>query len=53
MKMYHDLMLAHYEKFTGLPRDEIEAQLLNSEDVILSPQDAIGFNLCDVIMDLK
>jgi ATP-dependent Clp protease protease subunit len=53
MKMYHDLMLSHYERCTGLPRDMIEDQLLNSEDVILTPEDAKGFNLCDVIMDLK
>jgi ATP-dependent protease ClpP protease subunit len=53
MTMYHDLMVSHYEKFTGLPRDVIEKELLNSEDVILTPEDARGFELCDVIMDLK
>jgi ATP-dependent protease ClpP protease subunit len=53
MQLYHELMLTHYEKFTGLPRDMIEEQLLNSEDVILTPEDAKGFNLCDIIMDLK
>jgi ATP-dependent Clp protease protease subunit len=53
MTLYHELMLAHYEKYTGLPRDIIEDQLLNSEDVILTPEDAKSFNLCDAILDLK
>lgn len=53
IQQYHDRMIRLYEKYTGLSKDVIENNLLGDTDTFLTPEEALSFNICDLISDLK
>lgn len=53
VKMAHDSMVRHYEKYLGLPVDVIENELLADNDKYLTPEEAASYKMCDLIADLK
>jgi ATP-dependent Clp protease protease subunit len=46
-------VLDHYKKCTGLTEKQIKSKLLPAQDVWLSSDEAIHYNLTDVVKDLK
>jgi ATP-dependent Clp protease protease subunit len=46
-------VLDHYKKCTGLTEKVIRAKLLPAQDVWLSSEEALQYNLTDVVKDLK
>lgn len=46
-------MIAHYKKCTGLSEKVIREKLLPASDLWMSPQEALKYNVCDAIKDMK
>ena len=46
-------VLDHYKKCTGLSEKVIKSKLLPAQDVWLSSEEAIQYNLTDIVKDLK
>jgi ATP-dependent Clp endopeptidase proteolytic subunit ClpP len=53
IQMAHDAMLRHYVRYTGLPLETIEKELLADTDKYLTPEEAASYKMCDLIADLK
>lgn len=49
---YNEKMILLYQKFTGLSRDIIEKELMTSDDVFLTPEQALQYNICHMISNL-
>ena len=48
----HARMIALYKKTTGLSEEKIKQLLLPAHDVYISAEEALKYNICDVIADL-
>lgn len=46
-------MINHYKKCTGLSDKMVRQRLLPPQDVWLSPQEALKYNLCDAVKNIK
>lgn len=53
MIRYHEKMCDLYKDCTGLPKKTIKKNLLRHDDVWLTPEEALGYNIIDYIGDLK
>ena len=49
---YNEKMTLLYQKYTGLSRDVIEKELMTSDDVFLTPEQALQYNICNIISNL-
>ena len=52
-KLINKRILSHYERCTGLSKEDIIEKLLPASDVYLTPHEAKKFNLCDKIITKK
>ena len=53
MIRYYEKMCELYEECTGLPKKVIKKKLLKHEDVWLTPEEALEYNMLDYIGDMK
>lgn len=50
---YHEKITKFYQEKTGLDRKIIEKHLLKDTDTWLKPEEALKYNICDIVSDLK
>lgn len=50
---YHEKIVKFYQERTGLSRKMIEKHLLKDTDSWLTPEEALKFNIVDIVSDLK
>ena len=51
--LVHNRMLVQYEKCTKLSKKDIENKLLTPQDIYLTPEEALKYNICDSIEDIR
>ena len=52
-ELTHKRMVQHYKETTGLNEEEIKKTLLPPHDVWLTAEEALAYNICDAISELK
>lgn len=53
MNSYNSKMIDLYQEFTGLDKKTIKTKFLSHKDAYISHEDAIKYNMADLISDLK